>query len=238
MGGLPGLSVFGIEDERHIRDYLQSVYNTVMMKDVIERHRVRNVPFINNLTAYIADNIGKNFSAKSIAKFLKARDGKDAASDITISTYLSHLAAALIISPVYRFDVHGKQLLEQNYKYYFADHGLRNFLNDFDIRGSIEKIMENVVRHHLLVQDFKVTVGQLRAGEIDFVAKRGEQRIYIQVTYLLSSPDAIKREFGNLAEIKDNYPKYVISMDPISGSISEYPGIHHLHLREFLKLQL
>ena len=107
-------------------------------------------------------------------------------------------------------------LLESNNKYYFSDHGMRNFLCGFNIRGSIEKIMENVVWNHLRRQGFEVTVGILRAGEIDFVATKVDRRIYVQVTYLLASEDTIKREFGNLAAIKDNYPKYVVSLDPIS----------------------
>jgi hypothetical protein len=108
----------------------------------------------------------------------------------------------------------------------------------FNIRGSIEKIIETVIFHHLVVQGFKVNVGILRSAEIDFVATRGDTTIYVQATYLLGSDETIRREFGNLQAIKDNYPKYVISMDPISGELSEYKGIHHLHLREFLNTDL
>jgi len=104
--------------------------------------------------------------------------------------------------------------------------------------GSIEKVMENVVWNHLRRQGFEVTVGLLRVGEIDFVATRAEKRIYVQVTYLLSSDETVRREFGNLAAIKDNYPKYVVSLDPASGGFSEYPGIEHVNLREFLRTDL
>ena len=121
------------------------------------------------------------------------------------------------------------------FKYYFSDHGIRNYLCGFNLRGSIEKVMENVVYLHLLAQGYEINVGILRAGEVDFVATKGDKRIYVQVTYLLASEETIKREFGNLSGIKDNYPKYVVSMDPVSGELSEYPGIHHVHLREFLK---
>ena len=237
VGGLPGLSLFNIDDNRHIRDYLFGVFNTIMMKDVIERHKVRNVPFMSNLCRFIADNIGKIISVKNIVNYLKSKEGKDAASDVTTSTYLNQLASALLLSPVYRFEIHGKQLLEQNYKYYFSDHGLRNLLCDFNVRGSIEKIMENVVWLHLVAHGFVVRVGQLRAGEIDFVASKGSQRIYVQVTYIMRSEETEKREFGNLWMIKDNYPKYLVSMEPITGEHNDYPGIIHLHLRDFLKLR-
>ncbi len=237
IGGLPGLSLFDIDDDRHIRDYLSGVLNTIMMKDVIERHKVRNIPFMNNLSRFIADNIGKIISVKNIANFLRSTEGKDAASEVTTSAYLSQLSAALLLNPVYRYDLHGKQLLEQNYKYYFSDHGMRNLLCNFNVRGSIEKIMENVVWLHLVAHGFVVWVGQLRAGEIDFVATKGSQKIYVQVTYIMRSEETEKREFGNLSMIKDNYPKYLVSMEPVVGENSDYPGIIHIHLRDFLKLQ-
>ena len=147
---------------------------------------------------------------------------------------LRYLCGAFIITPVSRYDIHGKKLFEQNYKYYFADNGLRNLLCGFNMRGSIEKLIENIIWHHLVTLGFKVTVGILRNGEVDFVAQRGEQIIYIQATYLLASEDTIAREFGNLQNIRDNYPKYVVSMDPVTGGLPNYPGIHHIHLREFL----
>lgn len=236
IGGLPGLCHYDIEDESQTRDYLQGVYNTVMLRDVIAREEIRNVPFIENLAVFVADNIGKLISSRNIANVMKAQGEK--VSDILTTTYLRYLCGALIITPVPRYDIHGKRLFEQNYKYYFADHGLRNLLCGFNLRGSIEKVMENVVLHHLSVLGFKVTVGILRKGEIDFVATRGEQTIYIQVTYLLGSEETVTREFGNLKNLRDNYPKYVVSMDPISGELAEYPGIRHLHLREFLAMEL
>lgn len=137
-----------------------------------------------------------------------------------------------------RYDLHGKKLFELLDKYYFADHGLRNYLCGFNLRGSIEKVMENVVYNHLRICGYKVTVGILRVGEIDFVATRGERTIYVQVAYLLASQETIDREFGNLAAIRDNYPKYVVSMDPVTGEFPEYLGIHHVHLRKFLLTEL
>ena len=233
VGGLPGLRLYDIKDEIHVRDYLQGVYNTIMLRDIISREQIRNVPFMENLSRFIADNDGKLISTGSIVKFMKSQGEK--ISDTLTSTYISHLCKALIIKPVARYDIHGRKLFEQINKYYFADHGLRNYLCGFNVRGSIEKIMENVVYLHLLEQGYNVNVGILRAGEVDFVAKKGDKTIYVQVTYLLASDETIDREFGNLACIRDNYPKYVVSMDPVSGELAKYPGIRHVHLREFLK---
>lgn len=236
VGGLPGLRLYNIKDEIPISDYLQGVYNTIMMRDVISREQVRNVQFIENLSLFIADNIGKLISTNSIVKFMKSQGEK--ISETITSAYIGHLCNALVIDPVARYDIHGKKLFEQIFKYYFADHGLRNYLCGFDVRKSIEKVMENVVYLYLLIQGFNVNVGVLRAGEVDFVATKGSRTIYVQVTYLLASEDTISREFGNIARIKDNYPKYVVSMDPVSGELAEYPGIHHLRLRDFLKMEL
>lgn len=235
IGGLPGLRLYDVKDEIHVRDYLQGVYNTIMMRDVIAREQIRNVPFMEKLSRFIADNDGKLISTSSIVKFMRSQGEK--VSDVLTSAYIDHLCKALIINRVVRYDIHGKKLFELIHKYYFADHGIRNYLCGFNIRSSIEKIMENAVYLHLLQQGYKVNVGILRAGEVDFVATKGENTMYVQVTYLLASEDTISREFGNLVAIKDNYPKYVVSMDPISGGLDEYPGIHHLHLREFLKTE-
>lgn len=236
VGGLPGLRLYDIKDEILVRDYLQGVYNTIMMRDVVAREKIRNIPFIENLSRFIADNIGKLLSNSSIVKFMKSQGEK--ISEALTSAYIDHLCKALIIKPVARYDIHGKKLFELISKYYFADHGIRNFLCGFNLRGSIEKIMENVVYLHLLELGYAVSVGILRAGEIDFVATRGSRTLYVQVAYLLVSEETIDREFGNLARINDNYPKYVVSMDPVSGNLPEYPGIRHVHLREFLKSRL
>lgn len=233
VGGLPGLRLYDIKDEIHVRDYLQGVYNTIMMRDVVAREKIRNVPFIENLSRFIADNVGKLISTSSIVKYMKSQG--ENISEVITSSYLDYLRKALIVNAVSRYEIHGKRLFEQIHKYYFADHGLRNYLCGFNLRGSIEKIMENVVYLHLLTQGYRVAVGILRAGEVDFVATKGDRVMYVQVAYLLASDDTVNREFGNLAGIKDNYPKYVVTMDPVGGEFPEYAGIHHVRLREFLK---
>lgn len=234
MGGLPGLCVFKPEEKSQINDYFEGVYNTILVKDIVSREKVRNVAQLENIIRFVADNIGKPLSIANIVRYMTSKEEKISAE--TVSCYLKYLNDAFLAIPVKRFDIHGKVLLESNNKHYFSDHGIRNYLCGADIRGSIEKIMENVVWNHLRRQGFEVTVGLLRAGEIDFVATKADKRIYVQVTYLLASEETVQREFGNLAAIKDNYPKFVISMDPMDGGFSEYPGIRHVRLRDFLKM--
>lgn len=232
VGGMPGLCRIEISDESQVRDYLQSVYNTVMFRDVVAREGIRNVHFMENLAAFVADNTGKPISTRNIANAMTSNGVKT--SDVLTATYLRYLCNAYIINAVQRYDIHGKKLFEQNGKYYFGDHGLRNLLCGSNIYAGIEKIIENVVYHHLTTQGFKVTVGVLRNTEIDFVATRDDTTIYVQAAYLLAAEDTVKREFSNLAAIKDNYPKYVVSMSPVGGELKEYPGIRHLTLRSFL----
>ena len=235
VGGLPGLRHFDISDERQVADYIQGVYTTVMMRDVVERANIRNATFLTNLAKFVADTTGKPVSPTNIANTMRGQGDK--ITKAITSDYLEYMANALVFKSVLRYDLHGKRLFEQNFKYYFTDHGIRNYLCGFKVRLSIEKIMETVVWNHLRMQGFEVTVGQLRNGEVDFVAERGEKRMYFQVTYLMGSQETIDREFGNLKAINDMYPKYVISMDPISGEVEGYPGINHVHLREFLKIE-
>lgn len=232
IGGLPGLVHFDISDEVQVRDYLLGVYNTVMLQDVVARENIRNIRFIKNLAVYVADNIGKLFSVRNIGNAMTAQ-GEPTSPTLT-ANYLDYLCNSLLVRQVDRYDIHGKKLFENIGKYYFSDHGMRNLLCGFNLRASIEKIIENVIYLHLLQLGYEVTVGILRAGEIDFVAVRGSERMYVQATYLLASDETVAREFGNLAAIPDNHPKYVVSMDPVTGGFNEYPGIRHVSLRSFL----
>lgn len=236
IGGLPGLHAFKPEEHSQINDYFEGVYNTILVKDIVRREKIRNVTQLENVVRFVADNVGKPTSISNIARYMASKGEK--ISEETVSNYLKYLRDAFLAIPIERFDIHGKLLLESNNKHYFSDHGIRNYLCGFNIRGSIEKIMENVVWNHLRRQGFEVKVGILRAGEIDFVATKAERRIYIQVAYLLASDETVRREFGNLAAIKDNYPKYVVSLDPVGGEFSDYPGIEHVGLRDFLKMEL
>lgn len=231
-GGLPGLMQIGIEDEDLVWDYIRSVFHTVMLKDIVERNSIRNVTFLNALLRYFADTIGKLSSLNNISKFMKLQ-GQDV-SVKSISSYLAYFKDAYLLSSVDRYDIHGKKLLESNEKIYFGDVGLRNLIAGGEREGDIEKIIENIVFQQLLRMGYTVSVGQLRAGEVDFVCTQSNKRIYVQVAYLIASPETEEREFGCLENIKDNYPKYVISMTPLIKR-SDRRGITHISVREFLK---
>src|SRR5574344_74433 len=231
FGGLPGLVKIGL-DEEDAREYQKDIYNTVLLKDVILRNKIRNVAFLENLVRFLADNIGKIISANSISKYMKSQG--QSITSTTIIDYIRFLTEAFIIHKVGRYDIHGKRLFENNDKFYFEDHGIRNALCGGTREGDIEKVIENIIYQHLLRMGYSVTVGQLQAGEIDFVCeKKDGSRLYVQASYIISDQQTRDREFGNLQTIKDNYPKYVISMTPLLSRNDEN-GITHLHLRRFL----
>ena len=231
-GGLPGLAKIGLEED-DAREYQMDIFHTVLLKDVIMRNQIRNVPFLENLVRFLADNTGKLISANSIAKYMKSQ-GESITSTVIIN-YISFLCEAYILHKVNRFDIHGKRIFETNDKFYFEDNGIRNALAGGTREGDIEKVIENIIYQHLIRLGYQVYVGQLQAGEIDFVCTKPDgQRIYVQASYIIIDQATREREFGNLRAIKDNYPKYVISMTPLVTS-NDADGITHLHLRKFLK---
>lgn len=231
-GGLPGLAKIGLEED-DAREYQMDIFHTVLLKDVIMRNRIRNVPFLENLVRFLADNTGKLISANSIAKYMKSQ-GESITSTVIIN-YISFLCEAYILHKVNRFDIHGKRILETNDKFYFEDNGIRNALAGGTREGDIEKVIENIIYQHLIHLGYQVYVGQLQAGEIDFVCTKPDgQRIYVQASYIIADMATREREFGNLRAINDNYPKYVISMTPLLTR-NDDNGITHLHLRKFLK---
>lgn len=239
FGGLPGLRSIGIDNEDMIWEYLSGVFNTIMLKDIIERHKIRNISFLNNLITFIADTIGKLNSSSSITKYMKSQ-GEDISANIVL-TYASYFAEAFLTTNVPRYDIHGKKLLETAGKTYFGDVGLRNFIIGGEREKDIEKVIENVVFQHLVRLGYNVFVGQLRAGEIDFVCTKtsskssaaDQRRIYVQVSYIIANEETREREFGALHNIPDSYPKYVISATPLIRT-SDYEGVTHLNLRRFL----
>jgi hypothetical protein len=230
-GGLPGLVVMGLDDEM-VRNYQMDIYHTVLLKDVVMRNRIRNVPFLENLVEYMADNTGKLISANNIAKFMRSQ-GSSVTAGVVLD-YLSFLCESYMVNRVPRYDIHGKRIFENNDKFYFEDHGIRNAIAGGTRVGDIEKVLENAVYQQLLRMGYTVRVGQLQAGEIDFVCTRPTgERAYVQVAHLIAEEATRQREFGNLMAIKDNYPKYVISMSPLVTREVDN-GIIHLHLRRFL----
>lgn len=231
-GGLPGLAKIGLEED-DAREYQMDIFHTVLLKDVIMRNRIRNVPFLENLVRFLADNTGNLISANSIAKYMKSQ-GESITSTVIIN-YISFLCEAYILHKVNRFDIHGKRIFETNDKFYFEDNGIRNALAGGTREGDIEKVIENIIYQHLIRLGYQVYVGQLQAGEIDFVCTKPDgQRIYVQASYIIADMATREREFGNLRAINDNYPKYVISMTPLLTH-NDDNGITHLHLRKFLK---
>lgn len=231
LGGLPGLVKIGL-DEQDAREYQMDVYHTVLLKDVIMRNQIRNVPFLENLARFLADNTGKIISANGIAKYMKSQ-GENITSTIVIN-YTKFLCDAYIIHKVNRYDIHGKRLFESNDKFYFEDNGIRNALAGGSREGDVEKVIENIIYNHLRRLGYEVMVGQLQAGEIDFVCTKPEgKRVYVQASFIIADDNTREREFGNLHGIKDNYPKYVISMTPLVSKTDDN-GVTHLHLRKFL----
>lgn len=230
-GGLPGLRQIGLDSDEHVWAYLSSVFNTIMLKDIIEHHDIRNVPFLNNLIAFYADTTGKLTSANSISKYMKSQ-GENISSNLVL-LYRSFYQEAYLLNAVSRYDIHGKRILESNEKIYWDDLGLRNLKAEGGIDSYIEKVIENAVYKHLCFLGYKVQVGVLGASEVDFVCTKPDKTAYVQVTYLMGDQSTRNREFGPLEKIRDNHPKYVISATPLLTSRDEN-GIKHISLREFL----
>ena len=227
-GGLPFIVNLKLTDEI-VYGYLQSIYNTIILKDVVARFNIRNINFLNRLLEYLADNIGSLISANRISDFLKSQKIKTTPN--IVLDYLSYLTSSFIIREVNRSDIKGKKIFEINEKYYWEDFGLRNSLVGYKA-AEIGQILENLVFSHLLRLGFKIHVGQLGDKEIDFVAEKEGNKIYIQVAYLISDKATKEREFGNLLLIPDNYKKLVVSMDKMIGD--NYKGIQHYHVSDFL----
>jgi len=228
-GGLPYL--INLELAEHIiYDYLKNIYAAILFKDIVKRHNVRNINYLENLVRYVADNTGSLVSSKKISDFLKSQ--RIQISPQLVLDYLNHLESAFFIFKTSRADIGGKKIFEIGEKYYFEDLGLRHSIIGYKA-NDINKILENAVYQHLKISGYHVYVGKSGDKEIDFVCDKSGKKIYVQVTYLLQDEKTINREFGNLLEIKDNYPKYVVSMDDaMSGS--DFKGIQHIHILEFL----
>lgn len=234
LGGMPYIHNLNL-DRNIIYEYLKNVYSTILLKDVVAREAIRNVPFLENLVSFLADNIGSLFSAQNISKYLKSQ--KVNIPTQTILNYLAALCNSFFIHKVQRADTNGLKIFEIGEKYYFEDLGIRNSIRTFSFRGEVNKLMENAVYVELLRRGFTVYVGKNGDKEIDFIAERNGEKVYIQVAYMLFDEVTIQREFGNLKEIQDHYSKYVITMDefPIQNS---YYGIKQIRLRDFLLKEL
>jgi hypothetical protein len=228
FGGLPYLIHLEFLEDT-IFDYLKNISNSILFRDIISRFEVRNVDFLVRLIKYLANETGNLISARSIAKYIKSQNVN--VSITAILNYLNYLTSAMLISNVKRSDIQGKKIFEVGEKYYFNDVGLRNAIAGFS-PFDLGQIVENVVFLHLKIIGYSVLVGRQNEKEIDFIAERKGEKIYIQVAVRITEKQTMEREFGNLLAIKDNYPKYVITLDEYSGS--SFEGIIHVPLRKFL----
>lgn len=226
-GGMPFLANF-FGDDSAKNQYLMDIYNSVVLKDVVKRNNIRDVDTLERIIAYAFSNIGHIFSATSLSKYFKSE--KRNISHDTILNYLKFCADAFLIYKISRYDLEGKKVLTVNEKYYCADHGLREAVFGKNTQN-IDQILENIVCLELLRRNFKVFVGKKDESEIDFIAERNGVKMYVQVAYLLASEETVRREFSVYDSIKDNFPKYVVSMDEFDFSRN---GIIHRNIRDFL----
>ena len=225
-GGLPNRTQF--TDETNIKDYLHSVFDSIILRDVVERLGLKDITLFNLLLQYIVDTTGREFSAENIIKYLKA-EGKSVSTE-TIYVYLDALCKALIIKKIYRYDIHGKAILKTLNKYYMTDLGIAQIKNNnFEINKSFA--IENVVFNELLERGYEVYIGKTKDGEIDFIATKTNEKLYFQVAYLLDKKSVIESEFGALSSVNDDVPKYVLSLDKHDFSRN---GIIHKNIIDWL----
>ena len=227
FGGMPFLYNLAFEEEASLQ-YLKDIYSSIILKDITQRNKIRDTDLLERVISYLIMNVGNNFSATSISKFFKSENRK-----VSVETILNYIKAAeesFLIYKVSRDDLIGKKVLNVNEKYYIADHGMREAILGSNQRD-INQIFENIIYLELLRKGYNVRVGKVDNLEVDFVCTKGNEKIYVQVAYLLASSETIEREFTSLEKIGDNYPKYVISMDEFDMSRN---GIKHINIIEFL----
>lgn len=227
LGGMPYLANLRY-DETASRQYLRDLFNSVELKDIVKRNNVRDVDMLERIIAYVTANIGTVFSSTAISKYLKS-EGRSVAPE-TVLGYLKACTDAFLFYQVKRQDIQGKKILTVNEKYYVADHGVREAVFGGNLRD-INLVLENIVYMELLRRGYTVTVGKVGDKEIDFVCEQQGQKLYIQVAYLLASEETIQREFGVYSRIRDNFPKYVVTLDEFDMSRD---GIKHRNIRDFL----
>ena len=226
FGGFP-IVALGNYDEQSAYQIVEGIYNSVITSDITKRHNIVNFDLFNRVVKFIIENVGKTFSANSIVKFLKG-EGR-ALSVESIYNYLEWLEKAFVIYRCRRYDLQGKSVLKTQEKFYLADQSLKYCIMGFNPK-SIASMLENIVYFELKRRGYEVYIGKLGTKEIDFVAIKRDERIYVQVCRTL--PENSDREIGNLLTIKDQYPKYVVTLDELStGNVN---GVKIIHLFDFL----
>ena len=227
LGGMPYLANLRYADAPS-KQYLQDLFNSVQLKDIVKRNKIRDVNLLERIISYVMANMGTTFSANSLAKFLK--NERRATAPETILNYIKYCCETYLFYQVKREDIQGKQVLASNEKYYIADHGIREAVFGGNTRD-INLVLENIVYLELLRRGYEITVGRAGDKEIDFVCNRHGKKLYVQVAYLLASEETVNREFGVYDSIRDNFPKYVVSLDELDMSRN---GIKHQNIRDFL----
>lgn len=227
LGGMPYLSNLSY-DENASRQYLKDLFNSVELKDVVKRNNIRDVDMLERIISYITANIGTTFSSTSVSRYLK-NEGRSVSPE-TVLNYIKACTDAFLFYQVKRQDLQGKKILTVNEKYYVADHGIRDAVFGGNMKD-INLVLENIVYMELLRRGYTVTVGKVSEKEIDFVCENHGNKLYVQVAYLLASDDTINREFGAFFGIRDNFPKYVVTLDEFDMSRD---GIKHRNIRDFL----
>ena len=227
LGGMPYLGNLRYEDAPS-RIYLQDLFNSIVLKDIVKRNGVRDVDLLERIIAYVFGSVGTTFSAASISKYFKSE--QRIAAPETVMNYIGYCVDAFLFYQVRRQDLRGKKLLTVNEKYYVADHGVREAVFGGNMKD-INLILENVVYMEALRRGYKITVGKVGAQEIDFICEKKTEKLYIQVSYLLASDETIRREFGAYDCIRDHFPKYVVSLDEFDMGRN---GIKHRNIKDFL----
>ena len=227
-GGLPGLMTVA-DDPASRQHYLEAILDSIVLRDVVARHKLRDTELLRRILLFVADNIGNPVSARSIAGVLKNQ--RRSASVESIYNYLDHLEEAFVIHPAPYFDLRGKRLLETGGKWYFADLGLRHALLGYRA-GDVGQFLENIIFLELKHRGWTVTVGRLGEVEVDFVASRADEKIYIQVAYLTPDKNTLERELRPLQAIDDNYPKYLLTLDALGTA--RHDGIIRMPVEDFL----
>jgi predicted AAA+ superfamily ATPase len=226
-GGMPFIYHLPLSDAP-IRQYLGDIADTIILKDITARYRIRDIGELRRIILFLFANAGNHFSPGSVQRYLK--NEKRTLSWETISNYIEYCKTAFLLLPAPQEDVAGKRILKSGEKIYLTDHGIREALLGRN-RRDIQQVLENIVYLELIRRDYTVTIGKIGNREIDFVARKGGETAYLQVCYLLASAETVEREFSSLCALRDNYPKYVLSLDEFDMGRE---GIRHLNIRDFL----
>lgn len=231
-GGLPYLMHLPLKEDV-VMEYINGIYSTIVLRDVVQRKGIRNTIFLEQLIRFLAGNVGNLFSSKKISDFLKNQ--KIEISPNQVSEYANSLSEAFVVHRLGRYDIIGKRHFERGEKYYFENLGIKNAVAGYKRQDRAGRL-ENLVCNHLLYCGYDVKVGSFDYEEIDFVCTKSGETIYVQVAIELTREDTISREFGNLLKIKDNYPKIVVSGE--KSFENSYEGIEHIYIRDFLSSTL